>query len=101
MKYLPTETAKYLDSLGCKSDADVYDYDNHCQVYSLEDILRKDTIAKIRDVVRASMKSRIDDVDIAEHFAWLVYNYPDTWPEEVSKLIHPTQSESNQEIQPQ
>lgn len=121
MKYLPKETSEYLVSLGCTSESgfeysvplpetaeddamresledlakqkDYIDartvkggkWGKHFKAipaFSLEDILRKDNAEKIWGkqaypfVVLAVQSFRA---------------HPDTWPEEVARLIHPSQ----------
>lgn len=118
MKYLPKETCEYLVSLGCKSESGVYWVPGHkprgqdrlwflqlegaqdennpggydeCShfehrktdipAFSLEDILRKDNAEKIWMNTTEYPMSLLVLREFRHH--------PDTWPEEVAKLIKP------------
>lgn len=85
MKYLDKETCEYLVSLGCTSENQAcYDFDSSIPMFSLEDILRKDNAEKIFE--RAGF-SGLDSY--ARRIVWCFQLNPDTWPEEVAKLIKP------------
>jgi hypothetical protein len=105
MKYLPKETCEYLASLGCTSESGMYRADEIngdpsdtifdenfrkswdlvikgiVPAFSLEDILRKDNAEKIWGQGRQAY--------MAVGCVYIYRDHPDTWPEEVSKLILP------------
>lgn len=104
MKYLPKETCEYLVSLGCTSESDWWENDGELYLkpelklipdyerrnewlpmFTFEDILRKDNAEQIWPQLEGWTQWRLRTKQ-----ALIVFqSHPDTWPEEVAKLIKP------------
>jgi hypothetical protein len=110
MKYLDLKTSQYLESLGCTSESETVwkwngfederkdyfashrygggDFIIICPAYSLEDILRKDNAEKVWPDESWGNAGMVPVSGFkAQSIANAVRNHPETWPEEISKMI--------------
>lgn len=112
MKYLPKEICEYLVSLGCISESGKFwccsefvsdssqgssihghdgvsietsDIVKYTPAFSLEDILRRDNAEKIWPDIEGWKTWHLQTQKLLRTFQ----EHPDTWPEEVAKLIKP------------
>lgn len=119
MKYLPKETCEYLVSLGCVPDGHWWYVDELMAVrpdirayalaggqpsdstfhsaqrtpaFSLDDLLRKENLERV-----AWKLARSATFSIFREVTSLVWENPDTWPEEVARIIQPPVANKNQE----
>lgn len=108
MKYLDLETCKYLVSLGCTSESGRYLWKTNDDTwavnqgktplhswqnpwfpaFSLEDLLRKDNAEKIWPDPYPHYSPLIWE-KATEEVLRIFQSHPDTWPEEVKKIIMP------------
>lgn len=110
MKYLPKETCEYLVALGCIAKSDFSwislgsgidrvmcdlcldptyrnfgSYRALHPAFSLEDILRAENAEKIWPTTPGASYWKQKTLDVLDAFQ----SHPDTWPEEVARLINP------------
>lgn len=114
MQYLPLETCKHLVSLGCTSESGFkhvfYDWNltsvlyepaenlglEQTPAFSLEDLLRKENAELIWPGYDTPFYLEIRQQKLHE-VVDIFQSHPDTWPEEISKMITPKAEEGGED----